>query len=275
MRTRICEVCNSGNSTVVTHYTDRDWPLVRCDHCGFVYLQQVPDYEALKHELAWEKTHAAENKRRGESLDGKLDLISRWRLNLGKYLDDRRESKIFGANGNVLDVGCGGFCRIPAGPVPFGIELSTELGRLAKPHFEKRGGSLFSGTAFDGLDAFPGVQFDAILMRSYLEHEYQPRAVLQKSRDRLKPGGKIFLRLPNYQSPNRYIMGRRWCGFRFPDHVNYFSGKTLRALTQSLGLNYRRVNALSIFDDNLQVELTKPAASKSDNAKALDDHVPG
>jgi hypothetical protein len=30
-------------------------------------------------------------------------------------------------------------------------------------------------------------------------------------------------------------MGRRWCGFRYPDHLNYFTPKTLVALAAKAG----------------------------------------
>jgi hypothetical protein len=96
-------------------------------------------------------------------------------------------------------------------------------------------------------------------MRSYLEHEAQPRLILERAFLRLKPGGKILIRSPNYNSANCFIRGAAWCGFRFPDHVNYFTPATLAALARSLGYKFRWTNWTSLFDDNLIVELVKPA----------------
>jgi hypothetical protein len=53
-------------------------------------------------------------------------------------------------------------------------------------------------------------------------------------------------------------MGAKWCGFRFPDHVNYFSGRSLRALAESVGFRYVRTNWLSPFDDNIIAVLKRP-----------------
>ena len=53
-------------------------------------------------------------------------------------------------------------------------------------------------------------------------------------------------------------MGAEWCGFRFPDHVNYFTPTSLKALATSIGYEFRWMNRLSLFDDNLIVELKKP-----------------
>ncbi|MGI9404278.1 MAG: methyltransferase domain-containing protein [Hyphomicrobium sp.] len=93
-------------------------------------------------------------------------------------------------------------------------------------------------------------------MRSYLEHEAQPRLVLKETRRTLKTGDIVYVRVPNYGSLNRRVMGNKWCGFRFPDHVNYFTSKHLKRLAASCGFTYRRINWLSPFDDNLIVEFT-------------------
>jgi len=98
-------------------------------------------------------------------------------------------------------------------------------------------------------------------MRSYLEHEAQPRLILERAFKRLKPGGTILLRSPNYNSANRFIMGSQWCGFRFPDHVNYFTPRSLKALAASIGYEFRWMNWMSLFDDNLIVELKKPVTA--------------
>ncbi|MBU2581676.1 MAG: class I SAM-dependent methyltransferase [Alphaproteobacteria bacterium] len=259
---RCCDVCHSADSKRVDAYSEAQWPLVECLSCGFIYLKQVPEYEALSDELAWEKQHAQEAKRRRKSIGGALDAATRWRLVLGKMFDDRVLTQQRRSSGNILDVGCAGTCaNVPLGATPFGIEVSEALARKAAPEFEARGGQVFHGPAHEGLDCFEGIQFSSVYMRSYLEHEAQPRIVLEKAFKRLEPGGTVHLRVPNFGSPNRIVMGRRWSGFRFPDHVNYFTSPSLRRLAESIGFQYRRVNGWSLFDDNLMVVLTKPASS--------------
>jgi len=255
--TRSCEVCRSPNFTSLPEFTTTEWPVVACSECGFVYLGRVPGYDALSEEYAWEKTWAAERKRRSKRTWYKLDAATRWRMKLGHWIDNLRRSKWL-RSGNVLDIGCGGGCRIGPGPTPFGIEVSKALADKAKPLFAERGGDVIHAPALDGLDAFDQDFFSAILMRSYLEHESSPRAVLEKAFVRLKHGGSVYLRVPDFGSINRRIAGANWCGFRFPDHVNYFSGRSLRQLAESVGFRYRRINWLSLFDDNLIVELRKP-----------------
>jgi SAM-dependent methyltransferase len=230
--------------------------VVRCEACGFVYLGNAPDYAELADELAWEKTFAKEKVRRNKKVLARFSSATRWRLNLGNR-DQRRIARFLSVSGNVLDIGCGGSCRVPAGPTPFGIEISDVLAARAQKAFATRGGHVVHAPALEGLEKFPENFFSAILMRSFLEHEKQPRAVLQRALACLKTGGSVYVRVPNYGSINRRVMGVRWCGFRFPDHVNYFSEGTLKRLAETVGYSYRRLNRLSAFDDNLIVVLAK------------------
>ncbi len=254
-----CEVCQKSGATTVAKYTRSPWPVVACNSCGFVYLGRVPDYEDLSVNLAWEKQHAEEKERRKKTNKlARFDALTRFRLKFGKVVDRMRHTRAVGAGGRVLEIGCGGSTRIPEGPTPYGIEISEGLSKKARPIFEARGGAVHHEPATTGIEKFPESFFDNIIMRSYLEHEAQPRLILERAFRRLKPGGTILLRSPNYNSANRFIMGSEWCGFRFPDHVNYFTPRSLKALAQSIGYEFRWMNWMSLFDDNLIVELRKP-----------------
>lgn len=257
-----CEVCQNTGSTVIAQYTRSPWPVVACNACGFVYLGRVPDYEDLSVNLAWEKQAAEEKQRRKKNKLARFDSLTRFRLKLGKLVDRARHTNAVPATGRVLEIGCGPSTRIPPGPTPYGIEISKALSERARPVFEGRGGAVYHEPATEGIERFEDDFFDSILMRSYLEHEAQPRLILERAFRRLKPGGTILLRSPNYNSANRYIRGSEWCGFRFPDHVNYFTPRSLKALAASVGYEFRWINWMSLFDDNLIVELKKPVAAR-------------
>jgi SAM-dependent methyltransferase len=259
VKTRSCDVCGSSETRPLPHYSRAGWPVVACASCGFVYLHKVPGHEALVETFAWEKSFAEERRRRAGRSWSRLDQATRWRLRPGKKLDTVLHMSTIGRSGNVLDIGCGGSCRLPPGVTPYGIEISATLAAKADPLFRARGGYVVAGSGEEGLSTFADGFFSTILMRSYLEHEEHPRAVLTAAFAKLKPGGRVAIRVPNYGSLNRRVMGAQWCGFRFPDHVNYFTEGSLKALTTSVGFRYRRRNRLMVLDDNLIVELTKPA----------------
>ena len=49
-----CPLCNAKNSeiSILMH---ENWELVKCSDCSFVYMPEVPVYEMMKEEFAWEK----------------------------------------------------------------------------------------------------------------------------------------------------------------------------------------------------------------------------
>jgi hypothetical protein len=54
----------------------------------------------------------------------------------------------------------------------------------------------------------------------------------------------VLVKVPNYASWNRRLRGRRWCGSRWPDHVNYFTPATLAAAALAAGLEVERMTLL-------------------------------
>ena len=72
----------------------------------------------------------------------------------------------------------------------------------------------------------------------------EPAATLGGVRHALASGGAAIIKVPNYASLNRHVMGRRWCGFRWPDHVNYFTPASLERLVRQAGLEVARFTPL-------------------------------
>lgn len=164
----------------------------------------------------------------------------------------------------VLDLGCGWgelldrlMRSLPSDLatrcLPHGVEISRELARLSDKRLGLHGGRCVHASAQDGIQQFDHRYFDVIVMASYLEHEVNPLPVLQGCRERLKPEGALFIKVPNYACLNRRLRGAKWCGFRWPDHVNYFTPHTLRAMLDKAGLEIVSMTALdqSILSDNM------------------------
>jgi hypothetical protein len=77
----------------------------------------------------------------------------------------------------------------------------------------------------------------------------------------LAPGGSIYVRVPNYGSLNRRMLGAKWCGFRYPDHVNYFTTTSLGAMAGDCGLKLKLLNPIRLpLDDNINAVLSSEAA---------------
>lgn len=80
-------------------------------------------------------------------------------------------------------------------------------------------------------------------MSSFLEHEAKPFELLRELRRVLRPDGAVVIKVPNFACWNRALRGNRWCGFRYPDHVNYFTPTTLARLAAEAGYRVVRQRA--------------------------------
>ena len=267
---RCCPICGCENADEPSlEYSQSEWILKQCSQCDLVYLENAPNYEAIESEFAWEKTYHAEKskRRKGKALRyllsdaaKKVKLLIRGRKVRAK---EQRFIKRYIGTGRMLDVGCGAgrtLINLPESITPFGIEISPYLADVSQKYCGPRGGNVVRNNAVDGMDEFDADLFDGIMMRAFLEHETEPVRLLDKARRVLRAGGRIIIKVPNYGCVNRVVRGKRWCGFRFPDHVNYFTPLTLKRLVKETGYRVLRFGALDRFpfSDNMWMVIEKP-----------------
>jgi SAM-dependent methyltransferase len=258
---RTCPLCGSASSEALPQYSRLGWTTVQCAVCNFIFLNAAPRYEALSEDLAWSQQFQKEKKRRQrqQPLVSWLDTKTRWRLHIARdneweYICDKLDS------GRVLDVGCGPKNGVPDRFTPYGIEIEKAAAETAAGLMSARGGDVVHAPALEGLARFEDGFFDGIIMRSYLEHEARPREVLAAAFGKLRPGGVIYVKVPNFATVNRMARGADWCGFRFPDHLNYFTIRSLRAMAEGLGYRFELRNNLTRYtNDNLHAFLLKPS----------------
>jgi SAM-dependent methyltransferase len=254
---RPCPQCGGGAFQSMPNYSSAPWQIVECASCSFVYLRNPPEYKHLISDFAWEKTRVAEVERRKarSPIRTWLDGMTRWRAGIYSPGIAGRLQRLF-QPGRVLDVGCGSGKKVPEPFVPFGVEISEALSREADDHMRTRGGLAIHAPAVEGVKEFPDRYFSGILLRSFLEHEKQPKELLEQCSRVLQPDGSIYVRVPNYGSLNRRILGANWCGFRYPDHVNYFTTQSLAAMAGAWDLKLKLLNPLRLpLDDNINAVL--------------------
>ncbi|WP_299303767.1 class I SAM-dependent methyltransferase [uncultured Litoreibacter sp.] len=257
---RPCPACDAPQATQIVDYSRDEWVVAECDGCAFVYLRNPPSYEALEEDFAWEKTYVEKK----EASKG-----STWFSPLGRKIKaatkmqgrDRNAKYIdWFQGGSVIDVGCGWGNRIPEPLTPYGIELSNMMHETADAHMKARGGYCIHGPGADAIWDFPEGAFDGVIMNSYLEHETEVMKVLNGAARALKATGALFVRVPNFASLNRRVIGKTWCGFRYPDHVNYFTPDSLRKVAAQAGFTVQITNALTLpIDDNINALLRRAA----------------
>ncbi len=239
---RDCPSCGetAATATPMVQFEHPDWPMRRCTRCELIYLEWVPNYSELYDEIAWTKQHAKEELRRLEAMPilARLDMATRWRMGLLGEATPAGGLKAWAAPGPVLDVGCStgkAFDKLPPGYVPYGIEIDARAAEIARKSFEPRGGKLINADGVSGLGQLPDTFFTGISLWSYLEHEARPREALVQTLRILKSDGIALVKVPNFNCVNRMVLGRNWPGFRHPDHVQYFTPKTLGAMAEDVG----------------------------------------
>jgi len=138
--------------------------------------------------------------------------------------------------GTLLDLGCssGAFLESLNGYrwQLSAIEMSEAQARKAQ---ERSGAEVFVG---DILDArFPAETFDVVTCFDVLEHVYEPREVVARVSQWLKPGGIFYVLVPNIDSGEARIFKSYWYGLELPRHISHFSPGSLRHLGESVGLH--------------------------------------
>jgi SAM-dependent methyltransferase len=256
---RSCPQCDGTAARPLPQFSTAEWRIVACSACGFVFLQNPPAYERLVSEFAWEKTSAAETVRRAETrpMLTRLDQKTRWRRGLFRQSRPALYLSLF-KPGPVLDVGCGEGRAVPPPFVPYGIEISENLFRQAARRMRARGGDAIHAAAAEGIAGFADGFFTGIVMSSVAEHERQPKLLFRHAARVLRDDGAIYVRVPNFGSVNRHLLGAKWSGFRYPDHVNYFTLASLKRMVGDCGLRLKLLNpAQFLLNDNINAVLTK------------------
>lgn len=266
----------TGTKTQVkeTPYSSGDWKVVECQETGMVYLENPPDYSRLVEEFAWEKTYEEESRRRRQdepvvafasNLSKTLRRRFRRRERLEKVafnlLDKISRERTGAKDLAVVDVGCGSGEKLMSvarhyeavretSLHPIGIEISAQLALETDRRLGPIGGRCIHSSAIDGLASLEDGSVDLVILCSYLEHEVRPLEVLQNVSSKLRKGGYVIVKVPNYGSWNRRFRKQRWCGFRYPDHVNYFTPQTLIRIIESSGLKVWRMNLRDCLPTN-------------------------
>ena len=186
----------------------RHWRIVRCTGCGFVYLENPPGYSALGHEQAWETNRGDRRDRMRDEhpLAERLSQARRSaRRGLARWTTMPRDklNRWIAASippGRVVDVGCGDGDRIaalPPGYAGVGIEISRAIARTAAANLARHDAEVVNAQAVDGLAAMPDASVSGVVMRSFLEHETRPRALLAEVARVLVADGCAIVKVPN------------------------------------------------------------------------------
>ena len=182
----------------------------QCSGCGLIQHSMKPvDYFKEVITVA-----SLSEKSRLSRLSQMKDLADKFGLKGKKVLD------IGSGKGEMLDV------LKEAGMTATGIEGSPESVKTGK----SLGRKMIQGYIGD-MDAIEGGPFDAFIFLNYLEHLPEPGQIIRNIYKNTSSDAVGFITVPNLD----YLLKTK-CFYEFvPDHISYFTQKTLRYAFESNG----------------------------------------
>lgn len=224
-----CAVCGSGPLRRELELQDHEgrpaW-LGSCPSCALVQASVRPSNEDLEQyysrycyarDSAWIISEATL-----ASLDRVAALLRPFRM-----------------SNRCLDVGCGAGGFLTALSRDGWKVEGTELSGVAANRLEGQGFRIHRG-AIEDLD-LPRDCYDVAVMSEVLEHLRDPRAALENIAMSLRRGGVVYLTTPNYGALSRHVLQYRWRIVGIPEHLFYFSARSLAALLKAVGLRPLRL----------------------------------
>jgi SAM-dependent methyltransferase len=234
----VCPVCSSDGAVAYAEARDEEYftttdvfDYFRCPACGVVFVDPMPTDRLAE---IYPPNYY--------SFDASVIRSPTFRIK--DRLDRRFFAKLLrsvsGAELAALDVGGGvgwmldtvrrADTRVNSTTV---VDLDPDAGQEA----EERGHH-YHCTRFE--DFAPDRRYDLVVLFNIVEHVADPRAVLQKVRELLKPGGVAVVKTPNTDSLDaRLFRHRNWGGYHAPRHWVLFDADNFRALATQCGLAVR------------------------------------
>ena len=218
-----CLVCGGGD-IVFYGGAGRDYPLAKCQNCSLVFASLTP---ASIEKIYSQKYYVGLGVKGGyynyfeESVVNKLTFKHR----LNKILSSFKSKKI-----SLLDIGCGlgDFLEV-ARTLLVSRYIGTEISPFALSNCRKK-----------GLEIYPvsssfSEKFDVVTVQDVVEHFADPLGELKKTYKLLKRGGLLFLTTPNIESISAKVFESHWYHYKSPEHLFYFSPKTIKLLLEKAG----------------------------------------
>ncbi|HVA06289.1 MAG TPA: class I SAM-dependent methyltransferase [Acidimicrobiales bacterium] len=219
-----CPACHSKAARTIPI---GDKTLKRCKDCDLVYAPLYADPEAIYVEGYFSGEIGAFGlDTRHPEFDEYLDYVGEIRM-------DMIEQVVPGP-GRILDVGCGpGHTLVVArnrGWDASGVDLVADAVKIA---VERYGLDVRCSMLEDS--GLPERSFDVVAATHVLEHQVDGIDFLTSIARWVKPGGCLFIEVPNWASVDRLGNAEQWFGLRPLEHLAHYTPQTLAKLMERIG----------------------------------------
>lgn len=219
--------------------TTKPFQVAACRKCGMLRLSPAPvELGPYYPETYWFSP--------GENAAGRAEEYYRL-LVLRDHISFMKEA-LDGADGPLLDVGCGGGLLLKLlrekGFRGIGFDFSNRAAAVA---WRQNGVPVICGL----LPQAPlrPASCGAISMFHVVEHLPDPKPYLRSAYELLKPGGRLVVQVPNAACWQFKVFGRRWNGLDVPRHLHDYRAGDLRLLMERYGFDIVREKHFSLRDN--------------------------
>ncbi len=237
----MCEV-DSGKLLLEGHDLLHDgehvFTLNTCARCGHIYQNPRPSIEEIGR--YYPPTYMPFLK----AIEDEPSWFKRLDRHYGRSRRCQAVHKAAGKVGRLLDVGCATGIFLDGmrtlGWDVAGVEPTTSAAAYARDRF---GLDVFEGRLEDA--PFADHSFDVITLWDVLEHVHEPKQVLDKIHQLLRPGGLLVMSLPNPDSIEARFLDRYWAGWDLPRHLNLFRPTQLRQHLAQMGFQTQKIRSFT------------------------------
>ncbi len=220
-----CLICSSENLILLEKYKSAH--LCKCNSCGFIFSKKIPT------EIELEDFYNGY---------GRADYLSPITIKRYNELLDRFEK--FRKTGKIIDVGCGiGYFLETAksrGWEVYGTEYTNEAIQICK----NKGIKISKGKL--NSENYNPESFDIITSFEVLEHINNPLEEIDNFSKILRIGGLVYLTTPNFNSFLRYKLKEKYDVITYPEHLSYYTHKTLNNLFKTSNFNKLKFESTGI-----------------------------
>jgi len=133
-----------------------------------------------------------------------------------------------------------------------GIEIQPDIAAKGRA----RGYDVLEGT-LEAADLSDHVgKYDVVSMNHVLEHVVEPRTMLERALDLLRPGGYVIGQLPTVSSWENKVFGHNWGGYHYPRHLQIPSRAGLSNLLAEVGFSSVRVKSAPHIQTTISLQNT-------------------
>ena len=243
-----CFLCNSGSLNKLSGYEPHH--LIKCQSCQFVFCEPIPT--AMELEKHYENY-------------GRNDYLSP--LTIKRYHEILDSFEPYRKTNKLIDVGCGiGYFLEEAkkkGWEVYGTEFTDEAIRICSKKGIKMNKGILDPENYDGQE------FDIITSFEVIEHINNPQTELANFYKILRKGGLVYCTTPNFNSLLRYRLKEKYNVLGYPEHLSYYTPKSLKFIFNRSGFKTKKIKATGISFTRLKT--SKSTSNQELISKTSDD----